>query len=186
MDLLHAVKHNYVVDVRRLVKTDDPNRRNKHRFTPLMIASDHGVLEIVQILFQNGADVNARSVGGETALIFAARNKHPSVVEYLLQQGADVNAVSNSGCTALQYAAWTSNRIMMGTLFAYGGASTINQTVNRNGRTALHFAASKNDKVVAILLMDRGASKTIKDREGNTPKDVALAKGYTDLANLLV
>jgi ankyrin repeat protein len=184
MDLWYAIKHSLVVDVRRLVKTQDPNVRNDDGYTALMMASHLGVLDIVQILFENGADVNARSDSGNTALILAAKYNHPAVVFYLLQQGADANAAVN-GVTALQHAAWADNRTIMLYIFAHGGASTINKKNDRRGRTALHFAAVKNNETAIQLLLDRGASKTIKDNSGKTPLDLAIAQGHTNLIPIL-
>jgi ankyrin repeat protein len=83
--------------------------------TALMYAAGGGHLEVVRILLQAGANVNAidkmfsREYGGEqTALHYAARQSNVAVVEELLNAGADPDALTknaqNRGHTPLVYA----------------------------------------------------------------------------------
>ena len=55
----------------------------------------HGVVilkEIVQMLLERGADVNAEGGGYGNALQSASHNDHQEIVQVLLKRGADVNA----------------------------------------------------------------------------------------------
>lgn len=61
--------------------------------------------EVVEILIDHGADVNARNHRGETPLHEAARRGRDTVVEVLLQRGADANARCSGGRTPLHEAA---------------------------------------------------------------------------------
>jgi ankyrin repeat protein len=56
--------------------------------TPLMLAASHGHAEIVQMLIEAGADVNARDFTGWTALHSAAYKGDPKIVSSLLEHGA--------------------------------------------------------------------------------------------------
>lgn len=57
--------------------------------TALSFAADHGSVEIVRMLLDRGADVNAKdSVHGATALDRALENGHVDVVRLLLEKGA--------------------------------------------------------------------------------------------------
>ena len=72
-----------------------------------MVASKNGNLQIVEILLQNGADVNAKQSNGKTALIWATENGWNEIVKILLQYNASVNekvAISNE--TALYFAVY--------------------------------------------------------------------------------
>ncbi len=73
--------------------------------TPLMRASQYGFKEIVKILLDNGAKVNAESLRGDTALHFAcAGNGQEKIVKLLLAAGANVNATNRCGTTPLSKA----------------------------------------------------------------------------------
>ena len=60
--------------------------------------------DIVRLLLEKGADVNAKDKYGETALISASLCGFTGTVRLLLDKGADVNAKTNDGHTALMYA----------------------------------------------------------------------------------
>ena len=66
------------------IKTDNRG------FTALMMASQAGHVEIVRLLLNKGADVDARiNEDGLTALIIASRFGHPDVVKLLLDKGVN-------------------------------------------------------------------------------------------------
>ena len=82
------------------VRFFDIHKTEKGR-TALILAADKGYKEIVDILLENNADVNAKDNNGWTALILAAENGHKDIVIILLQNNANVNARSDSDVTAL-------------------------------------------------------------------------------------
>jgi len=70
----------------------------------LHYAVDKGHNEFVELLIENGADVNAKKVDGDTPLHAAAMNGHKAIAELLIENGADVNANSWGGWTPLHCA----------------------------------------------------------------------------------
>ena len=74
--------------------------------SPLIVAAKWGYLEIVKLLLDNGADVNAWAwdTMEQTALMEASDQGHVELVKFLLQKGANVNFRNKNGWTALKLA----------------------------------------------------------------------------------
>ena len=81
----------------------DPALRNTIFFTPLMVASFYGYVEIVACLLTHGRiPLDAvDSLGGATALYWAADKGHAEVVRLLLQAGADPTIAHFNSLTPL-------------------------------------------------------------------------------------
>ena len=62
-------------------------------------------MEIVRLLLDAGANVDAANKHGDTALILAACNGRMEIVRLLLDAGANVDAANTKGGTALTLAA---------------------------------------------------------------------------------
>ncbi|SRR5258708_7624323 len=77
---------------------------NPMEVTPLHSAAAARAIEIVCLLLEQGAAVNARQHGGWTALHAAADNGDEEMVRILLKHGADPLAQNDDGKTAAQVA----------------------------------------------------------------------------------
>lgn len=115
-------------------------RRDENGDTPLIAAAAFAETDVVALLLQRGADINATDNAGNTALMSAAcecavatMNSAYDVVKVLLKKGADVNARSTDGATAL-----------------------------------INAAAGFGDVSIVKLLLDHGADPAAKDNRGNT------------------
>ena len=74
-------------------------------FTPLMLATQEGLLDIAAMLIEHGADINAKNNDhGLTALMIAARDGHIAIIELLISKGVDISAQTKMGSTALMMA----------------------------------------------------------------------------------
>jgi len=72
------------------------------------VLSDSGSIEAVQLLIDEGMDVNyaieAENANGYTALMFAVRWGEIDVIKYLISVGADVNAKADEDSSPLSIA----------------------------------------------------------------------------------
>ena len=82
----------------------DVDSRNSRGYTPLMLASLRGHVEVAVALLDKGADVNARSYIGMTSLMLAAEHGNSDITRELLSRGADVRVRSDEGKTAFNFA----------------------------------------------------------------------------------
>jgi hypothetical protein len=84
----------------------DPNTTaGVNGWTVLMHAVHKHQPRAVAALLRDGAQVNARVSGGQTALMMAAGYGYTEIVRLLLEQGADAHLTTNSGENALDLAA---------------------------------------------------------------------------------
>lgn len=135
--------------------------------SPLLILSaGEGQEEIVRLLLDAGADINAVSALTEaTALAFAAIKGRPSVVRVLLERGAAVDMPSGSGATPLTHAASEGQTECLRLLLAHH--ADVN-AATRRGMTPLMFAAHRGDEEAVRLLLDAGADAGARSQSGRT------------------
>lgn len=97
--LIFALKNHEVKNRTNIAKCLIENGANVNARThggnaPVIEAAANGELEIVELLFAKGANLNVFSnIGGvkHTALMRSAKKGHKKIVEFLLANGADVN-----------------------------------------------------------------------------------------------
>jgi len=77
---------------------------NKKGWAPLHYAATSGHDDVVQLLLDHSAYVDAGSPNGTTPLMMAARGNHLSTVKLLLDNGADLGVKNQLGLTALDFA----------------------------------------------------------------------------------
>jgi ankyrin repeat protein len=80
------------------------NFPNRTCWTPLHKAAYDGFADVVHLLLDHGADVNAKTMGRLTALLFASYYNHVDVVKVLLERGANVHERNEYGRTPFQIA----------------------------------------------------------------------------------
>ena len=171
-----------------------------------------GAADMVALLLEWGADIEARSSGRETPLMTAVKGPSAAdVVKLLLAHGADVRAKDTWGNTACQKAArygwmvrtevmsqlcesrkWLTNgfwRIVTpdGVQSQYDLGEDANAR-DEAGETVLYKAVSWNrDPNVIALLLDLGADVNAAEPQGNmTPLHRAVEDGNLSFASLLL
>lgn len=100
--MMAAFKHNKAAVLALLFKGAQVNRQG---WTPLHFAAAAGDLEIMDILLQHQAEINALAPGDLTPLMLAAREGMEDTVKLLLQRGANAELKDGGfGLTAAEFA----------------------------------------------------------------------------------
>ncbi|HEY5999822.1 MAG TPA: ankyrin repeat domain-containing protein [bacterium] len=135
----HAIRHERVDSVQRLIDRgyDLNSRVDETRRTPLMVAASEGNKKIVELLADNGADMNLQDRLGYTALHWAAYYNCGAVAEALAKRGASLNIEERKGFTPLILAAYYGHLGVVKALVE-GGART--DIEDKRGQTALDYA----------------------------------------------
>lgn len=107
--------------VRELIEQGvDVNQRNAQGHTALHLAVRRGDRDLVQLLLDNGADLDVHEQGsGLAPLHSAARLGNPELCELLIRYGADPDALSATHDTALHLAAALGHADAVGILLKY-------------------------------------------------------------------
>ncbi|MCU6433600.1 ankyrin repeat domain-containing protein [Undibacterium sp. Jales W-56] len=91
-----------VVAVKQLLEADA--QINRPGWTALHYAAAKGNVEIIGILLEHSAYIDAASPNDTTPLMMAVRSGKTDAVKFLLDEGADASLKNQSGMTALDFA----------------------------------------------------------------------------------
>jgi ankyrin repeat protein len=146
--------------------------------TLLGIAARAKQAEVVRVLLEAGAKIEARDQKGRSPLLAAVQTRQSSadVVRALIAKGADVNTRGTMiGGTPLSWAAGPfSNPEIVAALVA--ASADVNQA-NNTGETPLMWAARYGAPATVKVLLDAGADVTATNKQGQTSLDLARQKG---------
>lgn len=117
--------------------------------TPLMTAASENDTEQIEILVEDGEDINEQDEEGSTALDYAIFSGSYEAFELLLEKGADPNTVDIYGTTPLMTAVFNENTEMVKVLLENGADPTIKDT---EGYTAYDYAKDYENKEIMKIL----------------------------------
>ena len=159
------------------------NMHNKYGETPLIVASESGHSECLEILTAAGATINECNKYGETALILAAENGHGQCVGILLKAGADLNQCYQDGITALMVAAHHGHSQCVKILLKTG--ADVNKC-DDDGGCALIVSADNGHHECVKILLETGANVNQKNNDGYTALMRAACQGYVQCVKELI
>lgn len=185
--LYFSIYNGYSTLTRLLILTGaNVNARDKHfdYATPLIVASFEGQNEIIGLLIDAGADINAYDIWGNTVLTVAMKAGHVETVKLLIKKGVDVNFTFTGVIQTPLMLAALLGKVDLVKLLIDAGADTNATKINKN--TALMNAARKGDVGIARLLLKSGANVNAKDGEGYTALTYAQALGHSEMVTFLI
>jgi ankyrin repeat protein len=175
-----------VIRVRELLETygDVVERKlDRYDWKAIHFAALSGHADVVMLLIQNGADVNAVNKDKWTSLHLAAWKSHVEVAKLLIQNGADVNAVNKDNRMSLHFAA-ENGHVDTVKLLIQNGADV--NTLGCIYKSALRTAAIHGYVKIAKLLIQGGADVHESGKNNVTILHVASSWGHADFVKLLI
>ena len=162
----------------------------------LKLAIQAGHIDAVEVLVEQGADVNESDKDGQTSLALATVYNHFDIVQWLIQNGADVNERNEitkyfryepPTHTALTYGDWNTVQLLV-----QNGAD-VNES-DRSGKTLLHIAAEgvlikqwgPTYAEAALWLIQNGADVKKADHFDITPLHEAAERGHFEVVKILI
>jgi ankyrin repeat protein len=159
----------------RIGESDD----NGHSPLHIAILSDAD-LETLRIIIDMGGRVSSVDLDGKTPLRLALERNKWEHARLLADRGSNVFAVAGDGKSPAELAI-AKGREAINALFS-GTAITARDPT---GNTILHYAAQTGGPDLVALLLDLGASKTIRNISSESPGDVARKWRRADIAAML-
>ena len=209
--LLKAVQRRQIGKANELLeKGCDMNYCGSDGRNSLMIAVRHCYREIVLLLLQKGADVDAVAQGGKyrgwTALHYICMkapndSKATECISLLLSHGANTDMATPNGSTPLLIAANYGPCRLVRILLDNGAdteartkiwdspfSRSKGQAVAASGWTALHLATFRGEEQIVRALLDCGADVKALTHSGQTALDLVPNRSYyhRSIAELLI
>lgn len=181
--LFYAVRKNQINVVEFLLDKSDINYA-MGGYTLLHEAAENGYLELVKVLLENKANINAKNERNWTPLHAAAYNGYLEIVKVFVQNGADVNGKVINGCTALYYAVENGNENIVDLLVKHG--ANVNVFERSSNTTPLHTACREGKEQIVKFLLENNAESNASDKRYFTPLHLAAKEGHLGIVHLLL
>ena len=132
----------------------------------------------------SGENVDALDREGRTPLFYAVQKGDTAIVAELVQHGAKINARDKNAETPLHFAA-RAHQPGVAELLLKNGADVHAQDVHGNSPLFVAVFNSRGRGEIIVLLQLHGADKTIKNKHGVSPEELARRIANYDVKSLL-
>jgi len=184
-EIHEAIKQGDIEKVRQLIAKDASllEVKDTDGSPPLNISASVANLEMVKLLLDMGANINAGDNESSNVLHCAAIANSVPIVDFLLDKGMNINVQDANGLTPLHFAAARGNEDVVRHLLAKGADAEI---FTRNEDCPLFAAVSRNKPRIVEILLAGGADVNVQEPEGATVLYGALGRGNLDMVKLLL
>jgi palmitoyltransferase len=135
-------------------------------------ACRNGLLSVVQLLINHGADPALTDGQGFNTLHLAVHSHNPMLLAYLLSQQLplSIDSEDSMGQTGLQWACYQGDQISVSLLLKYGADPN---RADAAGLTSVHWAAVKGSVGCIAKVVEAGGDCLKKDNNDMNPVDLA-------------
>ncbi|KAG5334525.1 PYX protein, partial [Acromyrmex charruanus] len=163
--LILAIENGEFDKANEILTSDNKNRYVRPvgtlQVTALQIAAWQGNIDLLNRLYEKGADINSIDKIGRCALYYAAHNGNTDVTKWLLQHGGYIDVkvgiylcTKDIPCSSLTKSYLMGKKLPLPVCW---------------GRTPLHEAVKNNHADVVRVLVEGGANVNVKDERLITP-----------------
>ncbi|KAI0096405.1 hypothetical protein GGR51DRAFT_568369 [Nemania sp. FL0031] len=174
--------HRKAVDALLQIGEFQADTESTLRHTPVTRAIKERHKRVVEMLLNNGADLDLRHTNSETPLLYATYLLYLEMVKLLLDKGAQTDLRNNSGETPLLRATRLGNEAIAKHLSAGAHVNVYDNT----GMTPLLFASKHGTRETVKILLDWGAQLDVSNIDGMTPLLFAIEHGSGEIMKLLL
>ncbi|QGA20373.1 hypothetical protein EYB26_008075 [Talaromyces marneffei] len=153
--------------------------------TPLHCAAYRGNEAMVQLLLENGADINAQTNSGDTALHLATIKGHRKIMKVLLAKGTDTGKTNETGSMILHAAVGTMDDEATVPLLVKSNID-VNAVNSVTGDTGLHLAVQSKRPRILLYLLNKKATVDSFNKRGLTPLHLAAKLNNCEALPLLL
>lgn len=187
-DQLHkAVIKNDPKTVMKIVTSKDVNvdSTNKFGLTPLMVATQKGHTQMVELLLELKADPHQKDSSGKNSLMFACFSGYLDIAQVLRNAGVDWEETDRNGSTPLHYAVDSCSQAFVEWVIRDGAPIEVKDETS-GWTPLLRCAATTGDSNCACALLDAGADPNVQDNTGKSALMMACLNGHLTLTRVLL
>ncbi|XP_065935402.1 uncharacterized protein [Magallana gigas] len=180
------------IDVNLIFDSDKNNG-----YTPLLLAAGNETEEnkgkdqsstirckkTIEILLENGADINLCNENGASPLIQACYTRNKSTIQLLLSKGAAVNSCLKNGVSPLLIACRNGRESIAELLIANGADINL---CEEGGVSPFYIACQFGHNGIVQLLLSKGASINSCLNNGASPLFIACQNGHNSIVQLIL
>ena len=186
---MFAAYHGHTETVRYLMDASHTalnltNQKGEAQWSALFYAIHQNHADVVQVLIDAGADIEAKDERGCSPLHEACGSGELEIVKVLVKAGSGVSVTDNKGNACLNLAAQNGHTETVRYLLCLPEVD-VNQSVNNSGLTSLNHAVSQKHSDVVQVLIDAGADVEANNM-GLTPLHRACKCGALEIVQMLV
>ncbi|KAJ3675433.1 hypothetical protein LUZ60_004475 [Juncus effusus] len=161
--------------------------RKQHEFKAVHLAARLGQGKILEVLVNNGCEVDVRAENGDTPLVFCVRFKKEECLRVLVLNGADLGALNLGGELAASLANSTRWVGFQNAVISSILSGNIPKSSDKNVFSPLFFTAQCGDvAALDVILSEPDIDVNEHDKDGFTPIMVAAREGHVAVFRSLI